>query len=176
MTDLAKLSNNELLFEYRVQPSTRLMPYTTELRLRFAALTARITELEAGQEQRCIAHAAVAVLNGDCPICDVEVAEAERDALKEALRKYGDHDPFCRSRSGRLCNCGLDSALSSPVAGEDPGDLTDGLPPEVTRVLRDQSIIVSRDAEVFEKIAEWQKAPSHTASADLPAPAEEEGT
>lgn len=49
-------------------------------------------------------------------------------------------------------------------------------PDAIERVLRDQSIIVSRDAEVFAKIAEWQNASSDTASADLPAPAEEEGT
>jgi hypothetical protein len=40
---------------------------------------------------------------------------------------------------------------------------------EVWRILRDQSVIVAEDGSVFGKIAEWLRAPSNTASADLEA-------
>lgn len=192
MTDLSRLTDDELVRKMGYDLDVldvELPPLARELRRRLAALAARIGELERAREQRCIAHGAVAVLNGDCPICDVVAAEAERDALKEALREYRDRVTADAEDSLRRFGVpthlapfqvaldldGIIAALSSPVAEEDPGDPTDGLPPEVTRALRDQSIIVSRDAEVFEKIAEWQNAPSDTASADLPAPAEEEG-
>lgn len=42
------------------------------------------------------------------------------------------------------------------------------LPPDLLRVLRDQSIVVPQDGALWAKIAEWQNAPSNTASADLP--------
>lgn len=45
---------------------------------------------------------------------------------------------------------------------------TEGLPPDLARVLRDQSVIVPQDAAVFEQIAKWANAPSNTASASLP--------
>lgn len=47
-------------------------------------------------------------------------------------------------------------------------DPTEGLPPDLARVLRDQSIVVSQDGAIFELIHKWQNAPSNTASADLP--------
>lgn len=40
------------------------------------------------------------------------------------------------------------------------------LPSDLWRVLRDQSIIVPRDAAVFEAVARWTNAPANTASAD----------
>ena len=40
------------------------------------------------------------------------------------------------------------------------------LPPDLCRVLRDQSIIVPQDAAVFELMEKWRNAPSNTASAD----------
>src|SRR4051812_2313169 len=50
----------------------------------------------------------------------------------------------------------------------DESDPTAGLPDDLARVLRDQSIIVPQDAAVWELLAKWQNAPSNTASADLP--------
>lgn len=44
-------------------------------------------------------------------------------------------------------------------------DVLDGLPPDLVRVLRDPSIIVAKDAVVFELVAKWMDAPSNTASA-----------
>lgn len=41
---------------------------------------------------------------------------------------------------------------------------------DLLEVLRDQSIIVSQDADVWERIAAWNNAPCDTASADLPSP------
>lgn len=46
-------------------------------------------------------------------------------------------------------------------------DPTKGLPADLARVLRDQSLIVPQDASVFELIAAWQNAPSNTASAEI---------
>lgn len=46
-------------------------------------------------------------------------------------------------------------------------DITHGLPADLASVLRDQSVVVSQDAAVFELIAAWNKAPSITASADI---------
>lgn len=40
-----------------------------------------------------------------------------------------------------------------------------GLPPDLARVLQDQSIIVPQDAAVFDLIAKWANAPTNTASA-----------
>jgi len=51
----------------------------------------------------------------------------------------------------------------SPDEGQ---DRIEGLPDDLARVLRDQSIIVSQDGAVFELIAKWRNAPSNTASAD----------
>jgi hypothetical protein len=48
---------------------------------------------------------------------------------------------------------------------DDAPDPTEGLPQDLARVLRDQSIIVPQDAAVFEMIARWSNAPSDTASA-----------
>jgi hypothetical protein len=46
-------------------------------------------------------------------------------------------------------------------------DITRGLPADLASVLRDQSVVVSQDAAVFELIAAWTKAPAMTASADI---------
>lgn len=43
-----------------------------------------------------------------------------------------------------------------------------GLPPDLVRILRDQSIIVPQDQAVFEQIAKWSNAPTNTASAGVP--------
>jgi len=45
-------------------------------------------------------------------------------------------------------------------------DVTRGLPADLALLLRDQSVIVPRDAVVFELIASWAKAPTPTASAE----------
>jgi hypothetical protein len=47
-------------------------------------------------------------------------------------------------------------------------DVTRGLPADLASVLRDQSVIVPQDAAVFELIASWAKAPTMTASAEIP--------
>ena len=47
-------------------------------------------------------------------------------------------------------------------------DPLDGLPPDLARVLRDQSIIVPQDAAAFELIAKWANAQSATLSSDPP--------
>lgn len=47
-------------------------------------------------------------------------------------------------------------------------DPTRGLPTELASLLRDQSVLVSKDAAVFELIAAWAKAPTHTLSAEVP--------
>lgn len=39
-----------------------------------------------------------------CPVCK---AEAERDALKELFRKYGNHTDDCQNRFSRKCACGF---------------------------------------------------------------------
>lgn len=54
--------------------------------------------------------------------------------------------------------------MSETVESDDP---TEGLPADLARVLRDPSVIVTKDAAVFELIAKWMNAPSNTASADL---------
>jgi hypothetical protein len=46
-------------------------------------------------------------------------------------------------------------------------DVTRGLPADLASVLRDQSVIVSQDAAVFEQVAAWAKAPTPTASAEI---------
>ena len=48
-------------------------------------------------------------------------------------------------------------------------DVTRGLPADLASVLRDQSVIISQDAAIFELIAAWAKAPTSTASAEVPA-------
>jgi len=53
---------------------------TQTLREQLAAAEARVAEAELDVEQRCIKHASTSVANGDCVICDVEIAEEERDA------------------------------------------------------------------------------------------------
>lgn len=42
---------------------------------------------------------------------------------------------------------------------------TEGLPPDLARILRDPSIIVPQDQAVFELVAKWMDAPCDTASA-----------
>jgi hypothetical protein len=44
-------------------------------------------------------------------------------------------------------------------------DPIEGLPEDLARVLRDQSIIVPQDQAVWELLAKWRNAPSDTASA-----------
>ncbi len=57
--------------------------------------------------------------------------------------------------------CGLDGCPKET-------DATAGLPDDLARVLRDQSVVVSQDGAVFALIGKWANAPSNTASADLP--------
>jgi len=66
-------------------------------------------------------------------------------------------------KSARL----IHEALRSRAASRDtePDDPTEGLPPDLARVLRDQSIIVPQDAGLWEMLARWRDAPSDTASA-----------
>ena len=45
-------------------------------------------------------------------------------------------------------------------------DPAEGLPPDLARVLRDQSIVVPQDGALWELLAKWRNAPSDTASAD----------
>lgn len=44
---------------------------------------------------------------------------------------------------------------------------TSQIPPDLLRVLRDPSVIVSQDGAAFELIASWRNAPCNTASAGL---------
>lgn len=44
-----------------------------------------------------------------------------------------------------------------------------GVPADLESVLRDQSVVISQDAAVFELIAAWAKSPTTTASAELTA-------
>jgi hypothetical protein len=46
-------------------------------------------------------------------------------------------------------------------------DVTKGLPADLAAVLRDQSVVIAQDADVFELISAWAKAPSATASATI---------
>lgn len=43
-----------------------------------------------------------------------------------------------------------------------------GLPPDLLRVLSDQSVIVSQDGGVFDLIGQWANAPSDTAASSSP--------
>lgn len=60
-----------------------------------------------------------------------------------------------------------------PSTGREPGssdsphesDPTAGLPDDLVRLLKDQSLIVPQHAAVFEAIGKWANAPSNTASA-----------
>jgi hypothetical protein len=63
--------------------------------------------------------------------------------------------------------------VSDPAAHTEPDDPIAGLPEDLARVLRDQSIIVPQDQAVWELLAKWCNAPSNTASADLPETKEE---
>lgn len=77
----------------------------------------------------------------------------------------------CRGECGEPeCVEGFASA-----AADEPGDVLAGLPPDLVRVLRDPTIILPQDQAVWEAIASWANAPSNTASADLPAAADEPG-
>lgn len=51
------------------------------------------------------------------------------------------------------------------IAECEPCKAMAGLPTDLARVLRDQSVTVSQDQDVFELVAKWQDAPSNTASA-----------
>ena len=57
---------------------------------RAMAAEAALAEAERFREKRCIAHAAVEVLNGDCPICDTAQAEAALATTRQALTQIAD--------------------------------------------------------------------------------------
>jgi phage regulator Rha-like protein len=49
----------------------------------------------------------------------LEKAEAERDGLREALRKYGRHMPECTSAFIKLpCNCGFEALIAAAPTKE----------------------------------------------------------
>jgi hypothetical protein len=59
----------------------------------------------------------------------------------------------------------------APPSGETGGpDPAAGLPDELRVLFRDQSIVIPRDAAVFDMIAAYANAPSATMSAEIPAP------
>jgi hypothetical protein len=49
------------------------------------------------------------------------------------------------------------------------GDPAAGLPNDLARVLRDQSIIVPQDSAVWDLLSKWRNAPSNTMSASVTA-------
>lgn len=53
---------------------------------------ARVRELEGTQERRCIEHAAVEVLDGDCTICDTKIANERVARLEAALTEIEGFD------------------------------------------------------------------------------------
>lgn len=68
-------------------------------------------------------------------------------------------------------------AETEPVEGEEPREPAEGLPADLARVLRDPSIVIARDADVFRLTApttselarlieQWRNAPCPTASAE----------
>ena len=120
-----------------------------------------------------------------------EQLEAQREALEQADRLLDDVYAKGEQHAGRLLN--VRTLISATLRASNPaislqmseresplvaqadelGVSSDrahgpgGLPDDLARVLRDQSIIVPQDQSVFERIAEWQNAPSDTASACL---------
>lgn len=73
------------------------------------------------------------------------------------------------SAASRVCpSCGLTCCEEGECCYGEGCNPTAGLPDDLARVLRDQSIIVPQDAAVWDLLAKWRNAPSNTASADLP--------
>lgn len=107
---------------------------------------------------------------------------ARADRFEKALREIGCLDNhYCtlsslfamddedRQHFGPCKRC---SALAGvPATEEKP---TEGLPPDLARILRDPTITIPRDHEIrldgrtlFEHLHEWRNAPSNTASAHI---------
>lgn len=79
-----------------------------------------------------------------------------------------DRDAHVAAQS-RVCpSCGLTCCSEAGCCYGEGCNPTAGLPDDLARVLRDQSIIVPQDQAVWELLAKWRNAPSNTASADLP--------
>lgn len=76
---------------------------------------AEVERLQGLVEQRCVAHAAYAAKHGDCPICDLEQAEAEVERLREALREAVD---FMADQGERLDRGGLNGYPLTTKAAE----------------------------------------------------------
>jgi hypothetical protein len=98
----------------------------------------------------------------------------ERAAIRFLLaRGFAVHYPEGRAVSDDAFGS-ADAKTSAKESGSDSFEEknpTEGLPDDLARVLRDQSVIVPQDAAVWEllaMLAKWQNAPSDTASADLP--------
>lgn len=87
----------------------------------------------------------------------LEDATQLRTALEEIARRG-----VGRNELGKIAR----AALTTPTVDEGERDDIEGLPPDLARVVRDPSVIVPQDQSVFNLIAEWQNAPSNTASAD----------
>lgn len=87
----------------------------------------RVEQLTAERDQL---RAEVERLKGENADTDHELAKcrlqwkslnADFDVLREALRRYGQHEPGCASqpnstKASDACDCGLDAALGAPPA------------------------------------------------------------
>jgi hypothetical protein len=67
------------------------------------------------------------------------------------------HDPVLSNRRARCWRLELGVCFVS--------DHIEGLPDDLARILRDQSVIIPQHAAVFEAVAKWSNAPSNTPSA-----------
>lgn len=94
-------------------------------------------------------------------------AEEENERLRELLRRcYRVVGPDDLATD-------IEAALAGSEAAPPECDPTAGLPDDLVRILRDQSLTVPQHAAVFEVIAKWANAPTDTPSAS-PDPAEHE--
>lgn len=83
------------------------------------------------------------------------------DAVVYDLADHGPDLPYASVTAPSLPDA-LAQTASYLLAASDP---TSGLPPDLARVLRDPSIVVSQDQSVWEALGRWANAPSNTASA-----------
>ena len=150
-----------------------------------AALSVLQARVEAAERERD-----EAVENSRIERVQAMHAEADAERLKDALLnaqgcRTCDMCPDCGHLAhgpaeaiGHYEGCALADALSGT-----PNAPTDGLSPDLVRVLRDPTITIARDHEIrladgrtlFEHLETWRNAPSNTASAAL-ADTPKEGT
>lgn len=110
----------------------------------------------------------------------VNAVAALADNKSPALAWLADATIFLSPEDDRLAqNVTQKIELARQLVQSEPDqeDPTEGLPPDLARVLRDSEVIVSADAAVFELIAGWMDAPSDTMSAlppDKPSQPEQE--